>query len=101
MAAGAGFIMDMNNKIKENQALRKKRKNFFEQNPVVRSLRLHTTIVDVQTASPEELDAFHEKLKQSHKKDRIKAYMIFVVSILITILLMAGLVYVFNYLVNK
>ena len=100
MAAGAGFIIDMNNKIKENQAMRKKRKNFFEQDHYYHK-KASEHKIDVQTASPEELDAFHEKLKQSHKKDRIKAYLIFVVSILITILLMVGLVYVFNYLVNK
>lgn len=100
MAGGAGFIIDMNNKIKENQALRKKRKNFFEKDHYyLKKAKDHQ--VDLQTASPEELDAFHQKLKKSHQKDQFNAYLIFVLSIFVTILLIIGLVYVFNYLVNK
>ena len=99
MAGGAGFIIDMNNKIKENQALRKKRKRFFEKDNYYHQ-KASEHKIDVQTASPEEIEIFHKKLKKSYQKDQINAYLIFALSVFITIILIVGLIYVLNFLVN-
>jgi len=70
MAGGAGFIIDMNNKIKENQALRKKRKRFFEKDNYYHQ-KASEHKIDVQTASPEEIEIFQKNLKNLIKKTRL------------------------------
>ncbi len=95
MASGSGFIMDMNNKIKQNKELRNKRKNYFDAE-ISYSKKKNMSVVSETEINQDELNAFREKIKTERRKDFIFTIIKFAISLIITILLICFALYVFG-----
>jgi hypothetical protein len=89
--AGAGFILDMNSRIKENRALlhREKYHDKIQEYIFVK----YGLEMDIKNLSDEEFLKMHVKVMMERKKDLYKRIGILFFSIMITVFMVFGLLH--------
>ena len=83
MSSGAGHIMDMMNRIRQNAALKVSRRNKFKGGNTYTTISNLKTEYDFPEVSNSKLELIKFKIREEALKDRKKQYLYWVLSILL------------------
>jgi len=89
---GEGFVFDMIANLKRNNSYLG-RKSYFETKIDYKKAAVKQHIDDPKKATPQQLRAIRENVVKNRKKDTIKRISIFVVSLIITVLVLVFAAY--------